>query len=42
LAGKPITFFLHREWHRPDFLDARAELTRLYPVYISSTSNHAA
>ena len=27
---------------RHDFLDACAESTRLYPIYLSSTSNHAA
>jgi hypothetical protein len=40
-AGKPITCFLHREWHRPNYLYLCAELTRPCLYEASGISNHA-
>jgi hypothetical protein len=39
LAGKPITCFLHREWHRPRMLwrdlPAQAFLTTLVIIFVT-------
>ena len=37
----PIAYFLHREWHRPNYLYICAELTRPCLAKANFTSNHA-
>jgi hypothetical protein len=38
---KSITFGVHREWHRPNYLYSSAELTRPCLFDTSFISNHA-